>query len=79
MKTNFDKEFEGYQNDKKEISETLEFEKEKYAETLKKNVGENMIKELTNPTTKTIKHSKKYKFKQWWYDLKIKLNNYFFN
>ena len=79
MKTDFDKEFEGFQNDKKEISETLEFEKDKYAETIKLNLGENILKELSNPSIKTVKHSKKYKIRQWWSDLKIKLNNYFFN
>ena len=30
MKTNFDKEFEEFQNDNKEINESLEFEKEQY-------------------------------------------------
>ena len=79
MKTDFDKEFENFQNDKKEIIETLEFEKEKYAETIKLGFGENIMKELSKPSTKIIKHSRKYKLKQWWGNLKIKLNNYFFN
>jgi hypothetical protein len=79
MKTDFNKEFENYQNDKKEISETLELEKEKYAEAIKLSLGEKMIKELSEPSLRYVKHSKKYKFKQWWSDLKIKLFNYFFN
>jgi hypothetical protein len=79
MKTNFDKEFEEFQNDKKEINESLELEKEKYAETIKYSLGENIKEELSNPSVKTIKHSRKYKLKQWWSHLKIKLNNYFFN
>ena len=80
MKTDFDKEFEGFQNDKKEISETLESEKKKYAENIKLNLGENIIRELSNPQlNQPIKHDKSYRFKTWWNDLKIKLNNYFFN
>ena len=79
MKTDFDKEFEEFQNDKKDIIETLEFEKEQYAKIIKNGFGSDILQELSNPSLKPIKHSRKQRFNMWWEDIKIKMNNYFFN
>lgn len=79
MKTDFDKEFEGFQNDKKEISETLELEKDKYAKAIKLRLGNDILQELSNPSLKPIKHSKKQRFNNWWMETKIRLKKYFFN
>lgn len=80
MKTDsIEKEIEGYNADKKEIENILNNSIISYAEEIKKNGG-NIIRELSNPQlNQPIKHDKSYRFKTWWNDLKIKLNNYFFN
>lgn len=80
MKTDsIEKEIEGYNADKKEIENILNSSIISYAEEIKKNGGD-ILKELSNPQlNKSIKHNKKYRFKMWWTDMKIKLNNYFFN
>ena len=79
MKSDFDTEFEGFQNDKKEINETLEHDKKTYAENIKNNLGRSILNELSNPTLKPIKHSKKQRILMWWKNFKMRLNNYFFN
>ena len=66
-------------SDKKEIENILNSSIISYAEEIKKNGGD-ILKELSNPQlNQSIKHNKKYRFKMWWNDMKIKLNNYFFN
>ena len=80
MKTDsIEKEIEGYNADKKEIENILNSSIISYAEEIKKNGGD-ILKELSNPQlNQSIKHNKKYRFKMWWNDMKIKLNKYFFN
>jgi hypothetical protein len=79
MKTDsIEKEIEGYNADKKEIENILNSSIISYAEEIKKNGGD-ILKELSNPQlNQSIKHNKKYRFKMWWNDMKIKLNKYFF-
>lgn len=79
MKTNFDKEFETLQDEKKEINEILEHDKKTYAENIKNSLGKSILSELSNPTLKPIKHSEKQRILMWWKNLKMRLNNYFFN
>jgi hypothetical protein len=76
--TEFDKEFEGYLNDKKENEEILKNQQESYVKLIKETLGEDIKKELKNPSIKTIKKTKKEKFKEWWANLKNKLEAYFF-
>lgn len=80
MKTDsIEKEIEGYNADKKKIENILNSSIISYAEEIKKNGGD-ILKELSNPQlNQSIKHNKKYRFKMWWNDMKIKLNKYFFN
>ena len=80
MKSNsIEKEFEAYNADKKEIEQTLNDGIVSYANDIKTYLGENILQELSNPKlNKPIKHSRKHRIKQWWDNMKIKLNNYFF-
>lgn len=74
-----EKEFDGLRNDKKEFEESIEINKNIFAEQLKNQMGKEIKEELTNPTLKPIKHDRKYRCKLRWNEIKEKLNNYFFN
>lgn len=73
---NLKKEIEKLKKDKEESNDTLRLEALSYAEKMKGYLGEEIKKELLNPTNNTFKKNDK---KGWWENLKEKLNNYFFS
>jgi hypothetical protein len=76
--TDFQNEFEGLLEDKKEIQETLKTQMNNFAEEIKRGLGDEIKRELLNPTFKTIKKTKKEKIKEKINLLKQQLSNYFF-
>ena len=71
-------ELDGLKNDRKEIEDILNLEINSFAETIKNGLGDEIKKELLNPTIKPIKKTKKEIRKEKWVILKEKLNSYFF-
>ena len=71
-------ELDGLKNDRKEIEDILNLEINSFAETIKNGLGDEIKKELLNPTIKPIKKTKKEIRKENWAILKEKLNSYFF-
>jgi alanyl-tRNA synthetase len=71
-------ELDGLKNDRKEIENTLNLEMNSFAEAIKSGLGDEIKKELLNPTIKPIKKTKKEIRKEKWLILKEKLNSYFF-
>lgn len=64
--------------ERKEIENSLALGINDYARLMESGLGEDMIKELKNPTCKPEKIPTKAKLKRWWNDFKNKLNNYLF-
>ena len=76
--SNLQEELDGLKNDRKEIEDILNLEMNSFAETIKNGLGDEIKKELLNPTIKPIKKTKKEIRKEKWVILKEKLNSYFF-
>lgn len=72
------KEFDGLMEDKRESKEFLNLELNKFAEEIRNGLGDEIKKELLNPTNQTIKKTKKEKRNECWRKFKNKLNAYFF-
>lgn len=75
---NLQEELDGLKNDRKEIENILNLEMNSFAEAIKSGLGDEIKKELLNPTIKPIKKTKKEIRKEKWVILKEKLNSYFF-
>ena len=65
----------------KEITNELKLGVDAYAENMKNYLGEEIKKELLNPTSVPIKIKKSFwkKLKEWWFDFKNRIDNYFFS
>ena len=74
----FQREFDGLMEDKKDSENTLTLSMNSFADEIKNGLGDEIKKELLNPTIKPIKKSNKEKRNEWWNSLKEKLNTYFF-
>lgn len=71
-------EIKDLKEERREIENDLILGINEYVRTLERGLGEDMIKELKNPTFKTEKIPFKAKIKIWWNDFKNKLNNYLY-
>ena len=74
----FQREFDGLMDDKKESENALTLGINSFANEIKNGLGDEIKKELLNPTIKPIKKSRKEKRREWWNSLKERLNAYFF-
>lgn len=65
-KAHLEGEIKGFYSDLKATEETLSYQRENLAKTLKNGAGEAMISYLTNPPKPNKWNGFKIRFKRWW-------------